>query len=272
MTKEFYNTVYQNDHPSQYDGGEDGLPERTSLLWGQTREWLTLAGLSERPEAKLLEVGCGLAHLASIHPGWHGAEYSKTAVARAKARVGDHLPIFEGDAQKLSFEDASFDAVFTWATLEHVIDPNKAFAEIDRLLKPRGYGLIAPAWNCRPWTVKKLEERPWGELLWAERIQKLLIPLREFLPWRIVGALPGRILDELRLLAKKPLPLRYRSLEPRWDLIEKYGHVSDDDALSIIDIHSGIVFFKSRGYEILSHPSLRSRLMARHEPVIVIKP
>lgn len=69
----------------------------------------------------------------------------------------------------------------------------------------------------------------------------------------------------------RPLPLRYRTLHPRWDLIEQYGHVSDDDAVADIDPHAGIAFFKTRGYLVMSHPTLFKRLTARHEPVIVRK-
>ena len=86
-------------------------------------------------------------------------------------------------------------------------------------------------------------------------------------------ALPKRVLSEIELaLGAKTLDLPYKALQPRWDLIEQYGHVSDDDAVADIDPHAGICFFKSRGYEIMSHPSLLSRLVARHEPLIVRKP
>lgn len=52
------------------------------------------------------------------------------------------------------------------------------------------------------------------------------------------------------------MALRYRTLFPRWDLIEPYGDVSDDDAVADIDPHAAVRFFKSRGYEILSHSAL----------------
>ena len=31
--------------------------------------------------------------------------------------------------------------------------------EIDRVPQQGGFALIAPAWNCRSWTVKKIEQR-----------------------------------------------------------------------------------------------------------------
>lgn len=274
MTKEFYDDVYKQGHASNYGGGEAGIPERVGLLLCQTDSWLERVGLKERKEAKILEIGCGMAFLSNVHPGWCGAEYSRTAVERVKVRDGVHTQIFEEDAQRLSFPDESFDGVFTFAALEHVPDPDRAFREIDRILRGGGYGLIAPAWNCRSWTVKKLLQRSWRELSIFEKIQRCSIPLREHIAFRALVALPKRFWTELEmfLLSRKRLPLRFRALRPRWDLIEKYGHVSDDDAVADIDPHAGIAFFRSRGYEILSHQSLLARLLARHEAVVVRKP
>jgi SAM-dependent methyltransferase len=273
MSKDFYNEVYQADHSSQYGGGEDGMPQRSAKLIKDTSVWLDQTGLAQQPDAKILEIGCGMAFVARIHPGWHGAEYSKTAVARVKERDGQAAKIFEEDAQCLSFESGSFDGVFSWAALEHVPDPNKAFLEVDRILRGGGYGLLAPAWNCRSWTVKKIEQRTMLELSLLERIERWSIPLRELLVVRAGMALPKRIYQEIKLaFGIKTVPLRYKALQPRWDLIERYGHVSDDDAVADIDLHAGICFFKSRGYEIISHSFLLSRLIARHEPLIVRKP
>ena len=194
MTKDFYNTVYQADHPSNYGGTPEGMHDRVVILQNETNEWLDLTGLANRPDARILEVGCGMAYLRDIHPGWHGAEYSRTAVERVKEQQGSHVRIFEADAQKLPFENGQFDGIFTWAALEHVRDPNKAFQEIDRVLRGEGYALIAPAWNCRSWTVKKLKDRSYGELELVERIEKFLISFRELFWVRAMVALPKRLL------------------------------------------------------------------------------
>jgi SAM-dependent methyltransferase len=42
------------------------------------------------------------------------------------------------DAQQIPFEDETFDAVVAQAVLEHVADPERAVAEIWRVLKPSG--------------------------------------------------------------------------------------------------------------------------------------
>ncbi len=46
------------------------------------------------------------------------------------------------DLQKLSYQDASFDAVLTSDTLEHVPDYEQALREIRRILKPGGYHIF----------------------------------------------------------------------------------------------------------------------------------
>lgn len=138
MTKEFYDAVYKEGHPSGYDGGEEGMPHRTQNLYKATTAWLQSTGLFEISDAKILEIGCGMAYLSKIHSGWHGAEYSETAVRRVKEREGIQTKIFVEDAQSLSFDDDTFDGVFSWAALEHVPNPEKAFSEIDRVLKRGG--------------------------------------------------------------------------------------------------------------------------------------
>ena len=272
MSKTFYNEVYRSDHPSKYDGGVEGMPKRILKLWNLTESWLKNSGVFFNCDAEILEIGCGMAYLAKIHPRWNGAEYSRTAVERVKQRDGNNINVSEQDAQNLSYKDGSFDAIFSFATFEHVPNPNKAFEEIDRVLRPGGEAMLAPAWHCRSWTVKKIEVIPWSELFFMQKIERLLIPVRASLIFRALVAAPRRLIVELKMsITTEPLTLSYRSLYPRWDLIEKYGHVSDDDAVADIDAHAGIAFFKSRGYSVLSHPTLLARLLARGEAVIVRK-
>lgn len=183
---------------SGYDGGPAGMPERTRMLWNRTVDWLSSCGLDTKTDAKILEIGCGMAFLSKIHSGWHGAEYSKTAVERVKAREGEETRIFEEDVQALSFPDKSFGAVFSYAALEHVPDPNRAFVEIDRIL--RGDALIAPTWNCRAWTVKKIEQRPWSDLNLMEKLERISIPLRERIVFSAMVALPKRFWTEVLML------------------------------------------------------------------------
>ena len=121
--------------------------------------------------------------------------------------------------------------------------------------------------------MKKIEQRPWPDLNLFEKLERVSIPVREHLLFQALLALPKRFFSELVMLVSSPshFSLRFRQLHPRCDLIEKYGHVSDDDAVADIDPYAGILFFKSRGYKIISHPTFISRILARHEPLILCK-
>ncbi len=112
MSKDFYNKVYQEDHPSNYNGTPDGEHATTTRKW--TNRWLDSTGLAHRPNARILEVGCGMAYLSDIQPRWGGVDYSKTAVARVKGALqGAYARIFEADAKSLPFEDRHYDGVFS---------------------------------------------------------------------------------------------------------------------------------------------------------------
>jgi SAM-dependent methyltransferase len=272
MPKGFYNEVYREGHASDYGSGP-GMAKRVKMLREHTYVWLTDSGLVSDANAKILEIGPGMSYLADIHPGWHGAEYSATAVELVKSRDGGAVKIYEEDAESLSFEDSSFDGIYTWAALEHVPNPHNAFCEIHRVLRRGGHALIAPAWNCRSWTVKKLEQRSWSDLNLVEKLERISIPLREHALFRALKALPARIWSELSscLCPSRQRRLSYKSLSPRWDLIDLYGHVSDDDALADIDLHAAIIFFRSRGYRIVSHQGFLRRILCRSESLVVQK-
>ena len=62
-------------------------------------------------------------------------------------RYGERATVREADAVNLPFDDATFDAVVSFIMLHHVIDWERALAEIARVLRPggvfAGYDLVA---------------------------------------------------------------------------------------------------------------------------------
>ncbi len=61
------------------------------------------------------------------------------------------FPLVIGDITKRTqFDDDAFDAILTLSVLEHLGDLSGAFAEMTRLVKPRGEMLhmFGPAWSC----------------------------------------------------------------------------------------------------------------------------
>lgn len=54
------------------------------------------------------------------------------------------------NAENLSFEDDSFDAIVSMSTFEHISNPGRALDEFRRVLRPGGRALISfePIWTC----------------------------------------------------------------------------------------------------------------------------
>lgn len=260
---EFYDRAYGE---LEYGGTDESFAQRTREQLDILAKAFDDAGITG--ESRVLEVGCGIGYLRNCHPNWQGVEYSSVAVAQAKERYGPRVPIAQGDATHLEFPDKSFDFAFSFATLEHIPAIERALQEIARVTKRAM--LLWPAWNCRPWTVKKLEIRPYGELGLFDKAEKALIPLRNSLPWRATLALPSRLKREALIAAgMRNLPLDYRRLTPDFSLNDRFPHISDDDASVSIDAHAVLAYFVSRDWVALSHRSTLRRLTCRAEPVLL---
>lgn len=73
-----------------------------------------------------------------------GVDISAEAIGEAKSRFGKFAAeLVEADLRKLPFEDDSFDAVVSFETIEHMEEPQKALAELDRVLRPDGILVIS---------------------------------------------------------------------------------------------------------------------------------
>lgn len=100
------------------------------------------------PGQKVLDVGCGKAHLlyelTQVVPGLEvtGLDSSVYALENAKEEVIGDLII--GKAQELPFKTNSFDFVFSLATLHNlkIYDLKKAVQEINRVSKDKSYIMV----------------------------------------------------------------------------------------------------------------------------------
>lgn len=100
-----------------------------------------------KPGLRVLDAGCGpgsitLGLARKVAPGQVigiDVEDSQFAASREEARrEGLNVEFRKASVYELSFEDQSFDAVFSHALLEHLSDPAAAIAELRRVIKPRG--------------------------------------------------------------------------------------------------------------------------------------
>ena len=98
---------------------------------------------------KVLDVasgeGYGSALMATVASSVNGVDVSAAAVAHAAQAYADrkNLQFTEGSCAKLPFADASFDAVVSFETIEHIVEQAEFLDEIKRLLKPTGLLIIS---------------------------------------------------------------------------------------------------------------------------------
>jgi SAM-dependent methyltransferase len=227
------------------------------------REEIKVVLASTAARGVVLEVGSGRGRLAGIG----GADYLALdySLSLLERHLNGHRRVC-ANAEAIPLSSGSCRAVFSWATLEHVLHPDLSFAEIDRVLVPGGIAWLNPAWHCRDWAADGLGIRPYRDLTAQQKIRKALIPLRESILWRGGIQVPWRVWR--RMTSKRPSRLRYQTLRANYE----HFWVPDSDACAAIDSHEGLLFFESRGYEVLEPKGgTVSRLLARGGPIVVRK-
>lgn len=102
--------------------------------------------LGERPQARVLDVGCGAGHASFVAAGTaaqvtaYDLSDNMLAVVReaAHARGLTNIETRQGQAEALPFSEASFDVVISRYSAHHWHDVGRALREIKRVLKPGG--------------------------------------------------------------------------------------------------------------------------------------
>jgi SAM-dependent methyltransferase len=110
-----------------------------------------------RPGMDLLDLGCGPGTITvglarAVAPGRVVAvdvDPGQAEATRARAAAaGVPVEAVAADAAALPLRDASVDAAFSHALLEHVADPVAVLREVRRVLRPGGVALVAsPDWD-----------------------------------------------------------------------------------------------------------------------------
>jgi len=111
---------------------------------------------------RVLDVGCGtgllLRELARRLPGavtLTGVDAAPGMVSQARATSGDpRLTFVQGVAERLPFDDASFDLVVSTTSFDHWTDQQAGLAECHRVLVPHGRFLLADL--CSSWLLPTL--------------------------------------------------------------------------------------------------------------------
>lgn len=111
---------------------------------------------------KTLEIGCGtgiiLKQVSNIAAEAWGMDLSSGMLENAR-EMG--LNVIEGNAISIPFPDNSFDIIYSFKVLPHVIEIEKAMAEISRVLKSDGTAVLE---FYNPLSLKGLANRVSGAL------------------------------------------------------------------------------------------------------------
>ncbi len=138
------------------------IPRQRALAMVLQRErpdWRTLSIHESSPD------GCLASKLAREAPG-----YSSSQFLPGKPLGEVHGGLRNEDLRKLTFAGGSFDLFLTMDVLEHVPEPDLAFAEIGRVLKPGGLHIFTVPWHDAPTRdrVRLAEDGSMQHLLPAE--------------------------------------------------------------------------------------------------------
>lgn len=102
------------------------------------------------PNAKILEIGCGLGTMSML---WAqngnnitSVDLNPTSITQTKHRfeqLGLSGDIHEEDANQLSFQENTFDYAYSWGVLHHSPQLERSIAEMMRVIRPGGgFGIM----------------------------------------------------------------------------------------------------------------------------------
>jgi ubiquinone/menaquinone biosynthesis C-methylase UbiE len=132
-----------------------------------TLQAAALAALDLRAGDRLLDVGCGtgaaVRTAAAVADRAVGVDLSAAMIERGRelAAGTPNLELLEADAETLPFPDGSFTAVLCSTSLHHYPHPERAVAEMARVLERAGRVAIADAITDRPvvWLADRVLRR-----------------------------------------------------------------------------------------------------------------
>ncbi|HRP59318.1 MAG TPA: class I SAM-dependent methyltransferase, partial [Vicingus sp.] len=107
---------------------------------------------------KVLEIGCGQGFFSSVlakkkNTTVVGIDLSKSDIEVAKGRY-PQIDFKYMNAEKLKFQDKSFNEVYALDVLEHVDNLEKVVSEVSRVLKKGGiFHINVPAEKSEKWLI-----------------------------------------------------------------------------------------------------------------------
>ena len=189
------------DHPFNQDYFSTGPYAqvnfaRFSQYWWSNRYFARLARRYGARHGRVLELGCGMGHLLS----WlgssyqvYGADINPWALSQAKRNVPQgNFVLLSGDAT-YTFPTATFDILIAKHVVEHLRQPERAIAEMSRVLKLGGLLILAT-----PNLDSPMRRRKKGE--WIGYKDPTHISMKSPQEWLVAlkqhGLLPRRVFSD----------------------------------------------------------------------------
>lgn len=167
MTREFNNADHWDSTAERY--------EKTAHPYTARYVGAALGGVPLTADSRVLDVAAGTGALAlaaaAIGAQVLATDFSPGMVARIKAKGLANIEARVMDGQALDLPDASFDAVFSMFGVFMFPDWRKGLAEMARVTRPGGYGVVA-VW----------QDRGAGAFLLLGRLIRQLFPDRALAP------------------------------------------------------------------------------------------
>jgi len=144
-------------------------------IWHRKR-FREVALLAEPVGGKVLDVGCADGVFTNIifkktkPERIVGVDVVKSTIAWAKKhwRKNKKMEYRLGDVHDLPFKANTFDAVFALEVLEHIYNPQKAFGEIQRVLKKGGYAVFLVPSESILFKIVWFLWRFYGRMVWKD--------------------------------------------------------------------------------------------------------
>jgi len=213
---------------------------------------------------KCMDGGCGHGSLAYVLNEMGASEVFavdlKPCPKEDQFKNSPNVHFIEGSLLELSFSDAEFDLVVSSGVIHHTVDPEKAFSEMIRVLKPEGRMILG--------VYGKHGLFPW--CLWVGRVFTVKIKL-------VPRGLVSKIIDILKLdpiwryqfldYLYVPLLKRYTQKEVI-DLFLKYK-MQNPQRISNINTEKARAYRRNKTSYSYDYRSLLSRILFGHGFIVV---
>lgn len=144
-----------SDLRTAYQGRGDAWARGPSLLYDRLAVRIIETAALPLRDALVLDAGAGTGAICRVLTDARATAIALDTSADMLAHVGDAaLHAVVGDICSLPFLDGSFDAVISAFSVSHVSSPERALAEMGRVVKPSGW-IIAAVFGAAPPSAAK---------------------------------------------------------------------------------------------------------------------